>query len=135
MNIMCILLTFHHAERYVMLITNIAEKWVYRFTPEDIEIIDKAYDYFVSLNISNDEISRTTFPIPETSGLYTALKIAAKEIREGLGFRVLRGLPVDLWTRVKQIVVFAGVSSYIGPRRTVLGKNSITHLRSVFWVG
>jgi len=107
------------------------EKWLYRFTPEDITLLNAAYDHFVSLKLSNNDISKETFPIPADSGLYKALEEAVHEIKHGLGLRVLRGLPVDEWTRAKQIAIFAGVTSYIGPRRIKQGNQVIVHLRDI----
>lgn len=45
---------------------------------------------------------------------------------------MLRGLPVDEWTREKQIIVFAGVASYLGDEtRQRQGDRNITHLRDI----
>jgi hypothetical protein len=106
-----------------------AEKWLYQFTEVDIRHLNAAYDHFASLGLPNNDISRDTFPISEESELYKALEKAADEINHGLGLRVLRGLPVDSWTRAKQLVVFAGVSAYIGGRRIKQGKQNVVHLR------
>jgi hypothetical protein len=97
----------------------------------DIRHINAAYDHFVSLNLPNNVIARDTYPISEESELYKALEKARQEINHGLGLRVLRGLPVDSWTRARQLVVFAGISAYIGGRRIKQGKQNVVHLR---WV-
>ncbi|WVQ82087.1 hypothetical protein IAT38_004215 [Cryptococcus sp. DSM 104549] len=110
---------------------NEPERWLYRFTPEDIKLIDAAYDHFTSLSISNNDISRANFPIPADSGLYKALEKASQEIKTGLGLRVLRGLPVDDWKREKQITIFAGISEYVGSRRIKQGVQNIVHLRDI----
>ena len=106
---------------------------MYRFTSADIAILNAAYDHFVSLDLpgGNNAVSVDTFPIPSDTPLYAALKRAEAEIKSGLGFRVLRGLPVDDWGRNKQLVIFAGVSAYIGKVRLPKGKDYITHLRQV----
>ncbi|RSH86306.1 uncharacterized protein EHS24_004548 [Apiotrichum porosum] len=110
---------------------NEPKKWTYNFTTEDINVLNAAYDHFVSLKVSNDSISRETFPIPADSGLFKQLQETDKEIKSGLGFRVLRGLPVDDWERIKQIVIFAGISSYVGGRRIKQGPKNIVHLRDI----
>ncbi|WWD19990.1 hypothetical protein CI109_104463 [Kwoniella shandongensis] len=110
---------------------NEPEKWLYRFTREDIDLLHKAYDHFVSLKLHNNEIKQATFPIPEGSALRKALAHAAEEIGTGLGFRVLRGLPVDDWDRKKQIAIFAGISSYISDKRIKQGTQNIVHLRDI----
>lgn len=104
---------------------------MYHFTPEDIDLVNKAHDHFAALKVPNDDLSPDTFPIPDSSTLYNALKTTAEEINHGLGFRILRGLPVDDWSRTKQIAVFAGLSSYIGERRLKQGPKNIVHLRDI----
>lgn len=81
------------------------------------------------MNLPNNDIARETFPISEESNLHKALEKAAQEINHGLGLRVLRGLPVDSWTRSEQLIVFAGISAYIGGRRIKQGKQNVAHLR------
>ena len=108
-----------------------AEKWLYRFTPADLALIDKAHDHFTSLKLPNNDIDRETFPIPTDSDLYKALAKTLEAITRGIGFNVLRGLPVDEWTRAKQIIVFAGLAAYLGEGRIKQGKQNIVHLRDI----
>lgn len=108
-----------------------AEKWVYHFTAEDIGVIEGAYRHFESLALSNNEISRETFPIPPDSALFKALAATRDQINNGIGLRVLRGLPVDEWERAKQLVIFAGISAYVGTARIKQGTQNVVHLRLV----
>ncbi|OCF39914.1 taurine catabolism dioxygenase TauD [Kwoniella heveanensis CBS 569] len=108
---------------------NHPERFLYKFTDEDVSLLNGAYDHFTSLSLPNNKIDRNTFPIPVESELFKALAHATQEIKTGLGFRVLRGLPVDDWDRKKQIVVFAGIAAYIGSRRIKQGTQNIVHLR------
>ncbi|KAL1408105.1 hypothetical protein Q8F55_004908 [Vanrija albida] len=108
------------------------EKWLYTFTSGDIALLDAAYEHFAALKVHKNEISRATFPLPPGSGLYAALREVTREINHGLGFRVLRGLPVDSWPREKQVTVFAGISAYLGDgARQPQGDKNITHLRDI----
>ncbi|KAL1405592.1 hypothetical protein Q8F55_009231 [Vanrija albida] len=113
---------------------NQPEKWLYTFTAEDVALLNKAYDHFAALNVHNNEIARATFPIPAESKLYAELQNVTHEINHGVGLRVLRGLPVDEWERNKQIVIFAGISAYLGSetrQRQGVSDNNITHLRDI----
>lgn len=104
---------------------------MYRFSPEDINLINQAHDHFVTLNLSNNAISISTFPIPSSSNLYIELQKAATQVKFGLGFILLRGLPVNEWSRQKQIQVFAGISSHFGGERIKQGVQNIVHLRDI----
>nr|XP_019044398.1 hypothetical protein I302_07682 [Kwoniella bestiolae CBS 10118]OCF23328.1 hypothetical protein I302_07682 [Kwoniella bestiolae CBS 10118] len=109
---------------------NQPEKWLYRFTEEDIKLINEAYNHFQSLSISNNEIDKTTFPIGDDTNLYKNLTQITHELNHGLGFRVLRGLPVDEWSRAKQISIFAGISAYVSSKRISNKGDNIVHLSS-----
>ncbi|WRT70445.1 uncharacterized protein IL334_007443 [Kwoniella shivajii] len=107
------------------------EQWLYRFTEEDVKLVNKAYEHFESLSVSNNEITQKTFPIAADSTLCRVLNETTQELNSGLGFRVLRGLPVGSWTRAKQISVFAGLSSYVNPKRIANNGSNIVHLRDI----
>lgn len=59
-------------------------------------------------------MSTTTFPLPN---LGPALKKQAHELHSGRGFFVLRTIPVDSYSRADNVLIYAGVSSYIGELR------------------
>lgn len=107
----------------------LAEKWLYRFTVDDIALVETAYKYFASLSLTKNDISRETFPIPTDSTLYKELRKSKYEINHGVGLRVLRGLPVDDWEREQQLIIFAGISAYVGERRIKQGIQNVVHLR------
>ncbi|KAK8849370.1 hypothetical protein IAR55_004702 [Kwoniella newhampshirensis] len=110
---------------------NEPERWLYKFTPEDVDVLNNAYDHFISLSLPNQEIKQSTFPIPVENNLHKAFYKTSQEVKTGLGFRVLTGLPVDEGCRQKQIIIFAGISSYISDRRLKQGKQNIVHLRDL----
>ncbi|KAJ4161954.1 hypothetical protein NW765_010043 [Fusarium oxysporum] len=66
------------------------------------------------LNISKGYIAQETFPLPT---LHSELRRLSRELHFGHGFFVLRGLDVDRYTREENIIIYAGVSSHIGPIR------------------
>jgi hypothetical protein len=49
--------------------------------------------------------------------LHDKLRAISKEIHQGHGFKVVRGVPVDKYTREENIIVYAGISSHIAPIR------------------
>lgn len=61
-------------------------------------------------------VSQETFPLP-TLGL--VLAGISKEIHSGRGFSVVRGIPVDSYSREEIVIIYAGVSSYVGNLRAV----------------
>ncbi|KAK0391429.1 hypothetical protein NLU13_0929 [Sarocladium strictum] len=94
----------------------LAEKydWTYVLSEEQLAEIDAALQHFKSLNIAKGYISQETFPLPK---LHDQLRRLSRELHQGHGFFVLRGLDVDRYTREENIIIYAGVSSHIGPIR------------------
>ncbi|KAL2681237.1 hypothetical protein Neosp_008845 [[Neocosmospora] mangrovei] len=88
--------------------------WNYHLTEADIEEIDEALKNFKSLSLPLGYISQKTFVLPK---LHDKLRAISKEIHQGHGFKVVRGVPVDKYTREENIIVYAGISSHIAPVR------------------
>jgi hypothetical protein len=59
-------------------------------------------------------ISQETFPLPT---LGPVLKDLSRELYDGRGFFVLRTIPVQKYTREENVIVYAGVSSFVGNKR------------------
>jgi hypothetical protein len=59
-------------------------------------------------------VSQVTFPLPN---LKPILRQHAEILHNGRGFFVLRGIPVDKYSVEDNIIVYTGLSSYIGSIR------------------
>ena len=70
--------------------------------------------FSAALNKALGYISESTFPLPT---LHKTLRGISRELHEGHGFQVLRGLPVDRHTREENFIIYAGVSSHVAPVR------------------
>jgi len=66
------------------------------------------------LGLTKDEISQTTFPLP---GLRARLLQTAQEVHQGRGFAVLRGLDPSKYSLADNVILYAGIASYIGNKR------------------
>jgi hypothetical protein len=80
------------------------------------------------LNKSFGYINRTTFPLPSLGNL---LREGSRELHFGRGFFVLRGIPVDKYTTEENIIIYTGVSSYVGDLRGRQEKRSATDGKAV----
>ena len=76
------------------------------------------------LGIPFGHISPDTFPLPT---LGPVLRELSKELHTGRGFFVLRTIPVDDYSREDNILLYAGVSSYIGSRRGIQDRGDGSH--------
>lgn len=68
----------------------------------------------LALGLSLGHINQETFPLPK---LHSELRRLSDELHNGHGFFVIRGLRVDEHPREENIIIYAGLSAHIAPRR------------------
>ncbi|KAI1385396.1 Clavaminate synthase-like protein [Hypoxylon trugodes] len=88
--------------------------WTYVLTPSQLEEIESAVKHFKSLNLPLGYVSQESFPLPE---LHSELRRLSDELHNGHGFFVIRGLRVDEHSREENIIIYAGLSAHIAPKR------------------
>ncbi|XDG04988.1 hypothetical protein ABKA04_004603 [Annulohypoxylon sp. FPYF3050] len=95
---------------------NLAESydWTYVLEPSQLDEIDLAVKHFKSLGLSLGHINQETFPLPK---LHSELRRLSDELHNGHGFFVIRGLRVDEHPREENIIIYAGISAHIAPKR------------------
>ncbi|KAF8890084.1 hypothetical protein BD779DRAFT_1610872 [Infundibulicybe gibba] len=106
------------------------KEWVYELGGEHLKEIDAAVKHFHSLQLYIGHVSSETFPLPT---LGPVLKGLARELHSGRGFFVLRNLPVDAYSRSDIVLIYTGVSSYIGSTRGLQDKNGgvLAHIKDL----
>lgn len=67
-----------------------------------------------AMNLPLGQLGQETFALPQ---LHDKLRAISREIHHGHGFKVVRGIPVDKYTREENIIVYAGLASHIAPIR------------------
>jgi len=105
-------------------------EWVYDLTPEHLEEIDQAVNHFHGLGKPLGHISPTTFPLPKLGPILSEL---SHELHTGRGFFVLRTIPVAKYSREDNVIIYAGVSSYIASLRGVQDVDSgvLAHIKDL----
>ncbi|KAF1956500.1 Clavaminate synthase-like protein [Byssothecium circinans] len=88
--------------------------WSFKLSPADLEEVEKALKHFKSLGKPLGYVSQETFPLPQ---LHAKLREVSKEIHDGFGFKVVRGVPVDEHTREEVLIIYAGLASHVAPIR------------------
>uniref|UniRef100_A0A093W120 Isotrichodermin C-15 hydroxylase n=2 Tax=Talaromyces marneffei TaxID=37727 RepID=A0A093W120_TALMA len=90
------------------------DDWVFALTDNHLEELDRALSHFKASNKPFGYINRTTFPLPSLGSL---LREGSRELHFGRGFFILRGIPVEKYTTEENIIIYTGVSSYVGDLR------------------
>jgi hypothetical protein len=98
------------------------DDWVFRFDDQDIAELDEAIRAFAASGTSLSDISVASFPLPR---LQRQLASVAAELLEGRGFVLMRGLPVERYTREETAIAYMGIGSYFGRPRS---QNAKGHL-------
>ncbi|GFF30446.1 hypothetical protein IFM61606_10538 [Aspergillus udagawae] len=95
-----------------------SHKWTYKLSCGDLEEIDQALRHFQGLKRPMGYVSPETFPLPN---LHTKLREVSNELHNGRGFKIVRGLPVDKYTREENVIIYAGLSAHVAPMRARQG--------------
>ena len=96
--------------------------WVRPFGEGEIEEIEAAVSAFRRTGQPLDQVAAESFPLPVLGPVMRAL---LGELLEGRGFVLLRGLPVERWTREEQAIAYMGLGAWLGRARS---QNAKGHL-------
>lgn len=91
------------------------ECWVYRLSAAEIAELHDAVAAVEARGLALLEMSRDDFPLPR---LGAALTDIAREISEGRGFALIRGLPLEGRGRAQIAAAFWGIGTHMGTARS-----------------
>ncbi|KAF4628700.1 hypothetical protein G7Y89_g9450 [Cudoniella acicularis] len=89
-------------------------QWTFSLDGPQLDEIHQALVHFKGLKKPIGHVNQSTFPLPKLAPL---LRKQAQVLQSGRGFFVLRGLTPDKYNIEDNIIIYAGVSSYIGSIR------------------
>ncbi len=90
---------------------NHPERWTHCFSEAEIKEINDAADAFISSKTPLTGISKEKFQLPEFSKFLESLR---RELVNGKGFILFKGLPVREWGNAKSAVAYMGLGTYLG---------------------
>eukprot|EP01121_Diplochlamys_sp_Union-15-3_P019013 TRINITY_DN7055_c0_g1_i1.p1 TRINITY_DN7055_c0_g1~~TRINITY_DN7055_c0_g1_i1.p1 ORF type:complete len:348 (+),score=60.40 TRINITY_DN7055_c0_g1_i1:60-1103(+) len=85
--------------------------WTYVFTAQDLEEIDKAVHKVVDNNVEFTSINKESFQL---ATLGPKLEAIQNQILNGIGFILLKGLPVNKYSIQQTAIAYWGIGSYFG---------------------
>jgi hypothetical protein len=94
--------------------------WIREFSVEEIRELREAVA--AARGVAPQELHPRNFPLPR---LGPVLRDLLRELLEGRGFVLLRGLPVERMTREEQAIAYLGLGSWLGAFRS---QNAKGHL-------
>ncbi|KAF2033240.1 Clavaminate synthase-like protein [Setomelanomma holmii] len=90
---------------------NNPERWTHPFSDDEIKEISDAADAFIKSGTPLTGITKEKFPLPEFEKFLGPLR---KELIDGKGFILFKGLPVQAWGNRKSAVAYMGLGTYLG---------------------
>ncbi|KAK1526849.1 taurine catabolism dioxygenase TauD [Colletotrichum paranaense] len=98
-------------------------RWLYHFTEDQVKHVIAAVRDIENRGFQLSEVDKTTFELP--GPFKDFLYRIRNQLINGIGFVVLRGLPVESWTTRQASIAYLGIGSYIGRR---LSQNRQGHM-------
>src|SRR6202140_4633990 len=96
--------------------------WIERFAEGEIAELEAATDQFIKTGIDPVRIRPEHFPLPS---LTDRLRHTMDDVLNGRGFVLLRGLPIERWSRRQAASAFVGLGVHCGRLRA---QNAQGHL-------
>lgn len=99
-------------------------QWLTQLSPQDIEELEQAIVAIEHAGLATEEVTKTNFRLP---GLGLKIQRWRQCLSNGLGFIVIRGLPVNEWGEQKSALAYWGMGHHLGlpggqnPQGEVLG--------------
>ena len=97
-------------------------RWLVQLTGADIAELEHAATTYLAATKDISAIAREMFPLPNLGAHLTNLR---ETLLHGIGFEVLRGLPVATYTPEFAATIFCGIGSHLGSARS---QNAMGHI-------
>ena len=99
-------------------------QWLLRLSPAHVAELDTASQRILAAGSAPDltSLTRADFPLPTLGPLLVRVR---GELLHGRGFALLRGIPVERYSREQSVVVFLGLGLHVGDP---VSQNDMGHL-------
>jgi hypothetical protein len=106
------------------------EEWIRRFSEAELAELDAAVHAFKASGTALASVAPKSFPLPS---LGAALADVLRELLEGRGFVLLRGMPLARYSREEQAIAYLGIGSYLGAARSqnTKGQHLLGHVKDL----
>ena len=99
-----------------------SDRWLVHLAAGEIAELEQAARSFLAQTKEIGEITKEKFPLPHFGAHLTKLK---QTLINGIGFEVIRGLPVEKYSQEFAATIFCGVGAHLGSARS---QNAMGHI-------
>ncbi|KAF3935074.1 hypothetical protein ABW20_dc0109248 [Dactylellina cionopaga] len=105
--------------------------WLIHLDENDVQSVEAATKFYLAKYNTVNHVSTETFPI--TEALKTKMQQTISNLYDRRGFAVVRGLQSDKYSSLERVVIFLGLSSYVGGKlgMQTLSKSGLAHLSNL----
>lgn len=89
----------------------LSEDWVHHFSNSEIAEIDSAYRHALDAGRTLATLTRADFPLPTVSSILARVQ---RELEDGWGLFLLRGIPVENYTKDDLRFIYWGLGLHLG---------------------
>ncbi|OED44754.1 taurine catabolism dioxygenase TauD [Chromatiales bacterium (ex Bugula neritina AB1)] len=97
-------------------------EWMVHLTPADIADLEQAAHHYLTLGRDVGQITAADFPLKTFA---PHLQLLKQKLLSGVGFEVLRGLPIAEYSQEFYATVFCGIGAHLGSARS---QNAAGHI-------
>ncbi len=98
------------------------DQWIVHLSPADIAELESAATGFLARTREIGELTKDKFPLPKFGAHLAKLRDV---LINGIGFQVLRGLPVASYSQQMAATIFCGIGAHLGSARS---QNAMGHI-------
>src|SRR5882757_8844140 len=98
------------------------DRWLISLAASEITELENAAESYLGRSKKIADITKESFPLPHFGAHLEELK---KKLLVGLGFEVIRGLPVAKYSQEFAATIFCGVGAHLGSARS---QNAAGHI-------
>ncbi|KXX81456.1 hypothetical protein MMYC01_201762 [Madurella mycetomatis] len=101
--------------------------YVVNIDEQGVADVETTLESFKQLGLDGDAVTRNSFPLPT---LQAQLERASRDVHQGRGFAIVRGLDPRKYTVQDNVTIFLGIANYIGEQRGAQDKRGtmLTHV-------
>lgn len=98
------------------------DEWLIPLSADQIADLEQAAEVFLSSGAEIGAVTKATFPLGRFAEHLERLR---RKLLHGIGFEVLRGLPIHRYDRRTQATIFCGIGAHLGRARS---QNAAGHI-------
>ncbi len=104
------------------------ERWMVQLDDRDIAELEAAATACLARSQDIGALTAADFPLPHFAAHLAALR---EKLIDGIGFELMRGLPVERYTQAMAATIFCGIGAHLGSARSQNAKGHILgHVRN-----